>query len=64
MTFGNIHNNFLVPRMNESAPKTFMPIQTSDLHCKGLQGITGTLQKNWSAGILNLWKLHVYQQSL
>ena len=29
---GNIHHNFLVPRMIESAPKTFMPIQTPDLH--------------------------------
>jgi hypothetical protein len=29
---GNIHYNFLVPRMIESAPKTFMPIQTPDLH--------------------------------
>ena len=29
---GNICHNFLVPRMIESAPKTFMPIQTSDLH--------------------------------
>ena len=28
---GNIHHNFLVPRMIESAPKTFMPIQTPDL---------------------------------
>ena len=27
-------------------------------------GITGTLQGNWSAGILNLWGLHVYPQSL
>ena len=25
---GNIRHNFLVPRMIESAPKTFMPIQT------------------------------------
>ena len=29
---GNICNTFLVPRMIESAPKTFMPIQTPDLH--------------------------------
>ena len=29
---GNIHHNFLVPRMIESDPKTFMPIQTPDLH--------------------------------
>ena len=28
----NIRHNFLVPRMIESAPKTFMPIQTPDLH--------------------------------
>ena len=28
---GNIHHSFLVPRMIESAPKTFMPIQTPDL---------------------------------
>ena len=29
------------------------------LHCKCLQGITGTLQGNRSAGISNLWGLHV-----
>ena len=31
---GNIHHNFLVPRMIELARKTFMimPIQTLDLH--------------------------------
>ena len=29
---GNIHHNFLVPRMIESVPETFMPIQTPDLH--------------------------------
>ena len=29
---GNIHHNFLVPRMIELAPKIFMPIQTPDLH--------------------------------
>ena len=29
--FGNICNNFLVPRMIESACKTFMPIPTLDL---------------------------------
>ena len=34
------------------------------LHCKCLQGITGTLQGNLSAGISNLWGLHVYLQSL
>ena len=34
------------------------------LHCKCLQGITGTLQGNRSAGISNLWGLHVYRQSL
>ena len=28
---GNIHHSFLVPRMIELAPKTFMPIQTPDL---------------------------------
>ena len=28
---GNISHNYLVPRMIESAPKTFMPIQTPDL---------------------------------
>ena len=26
--FGNIRHNFLVPRMNESAPKTLMRIQS------------------------------------
>ena len=34
------------------------------LHCKCRQGITGTLQGNRSAGISNLWGLHVYLQSL
>ena len=34
------------------------------LHCKCLQGFTGTLQGNRSAGISNLWGLHVYPQSL
>ena len=29
---GIIHHNFLVPRVIELAPKTFMPIQTPDLH--------------------------------
>ena len=29
---GNIRHNFLVSRMNESAPKTFMSIQTPDLN--------------------------------
>ena len=39
-------------------------ISTLSLHCKCLQGITETLQGNWSAGISNLWGLHVYPQSL
>ena len=30
--FGNIRHNFLVPRIIESAPKTFMPIQIPDVH--------------------------------
>ena len=34
------------------------------IHCKCLQGIAGTLQGNQSAGISNLWGLHVYPQSL
>jgi hypothetical protein len=34
------------------------------LHCKCLQGITGTLRGNQSAGISNLWGLHVYLHSL
>ena len=29
---GKIRHNFLVPKMIESACKTFMPIQTLDLH--------------------------------
>ncbi len=29
---GKLRHNFLVPRMNELAPKTFMSIQTPDLH--------------------------------
>ena len=29
---GKIHHNFLVPRMIELGCKTFMPIQTLDLH--------------------------------
>ena len=32
LKIGNIRHNFLVPRMNEPAPKTFMPIPTSDLY--------------------------------
>ena len=31
MESGSIHVNFMVLRMKESAPKTFMPIQTPDL---------------------------------
>jgi hypothetical protein len=34
------------------------------LQFKCLQRITGTLQGNRSAGISNLWGLHVYLQSL
>ena len=34
------------------------------LHCKSLQGFTGTLQGNRSVGISNLRGLHVYPQSL
>ena len=34
------------------------------VHCKCLQGFTGTLWGNRSAGNSNLWGLHVYQQSL
>ena len=34
------------------------------LHCKCLLGFTGTLRGNQSAGISNLWGLHVYLQSL
>ena len=33
------------------------------VHCKSLQGFTGSLQGNPSAGISNLWGLHVYLQS-
>ena len=29
---GNIRHNFLVPRIIETTPKTFMPIQIPDLH--------------------------------
>ena len=29
---GKIRHNFLVPRMIESARKTFMPVQTLNLH--------------------------------
>ena len=35
-----------------------------EVHCKCLQGITGSLRGNQSAGISNLWGLHVYPQSL
>ena len=31
----------------------------NQLHCKCLQGFTGSLRGNWSAGISNLWGLHV-----
>ena len=34
------------------------------VHCKCLQGITGTLRGNQSGGISNLWGLHVYPQPL
>ena len=30
---GKVHHNFLVPKMIELERKTFMPIQTLDLHC-------------------------------
>ena len=44
---------------------TYPPSLTfSMVHCKCLQGFTGTLQGNQSAGISNLWGLHVYPQSL
>ena len=33
--FGNIPHDFLVPRIIESAPKTFMSIQIPDLHRVG-----------------------------
>ena len=39
-------------------------LTSRNIHCKCLQGITGTLQGNRSAGISNLWGLHVYLQSL
>ena len=42
----------------------FIALKSFDLHCKCLQGITGTIQGNRSAGISNLWGLHVYPQSL
>ena len=32
---GKIHHNFMVPRMIELGCKTFMPIQTLDLHRVG-----------------------------
>ena len=32
---GKIHHNFLVPKMIELGRKTFMPIQTLDLHSQG-----------------------------
>ena len=41
--FGKIHQNFLVPRMIESVPKTFMPIQTLVLHSELIE-----LQIGWS----------------
>ena len=34
--FGNIPHDFLVPRIIESAPKTFMSIQIPDLHRVGV----------------------------
>ena len=39
-------------------------IKKCQIHCKCLQGITGTLRGNRSAGISNLQGLHVYPQSL
>ena len=47
---GNINHNFLVPRMIESAPKTFMPIQTLDLdrvQRKQRTSVLGKLLGSW-----------------
>ena len=48
----------------ESTILTLYGTSETITHCKCLQGITGTLQGNQSAGISNLWGLHVYPQSL
>ena len=47
------------------APNLYQESQSGlILHCKCLQGFTGSLRGNQSAGISNLWGLHVYPQSL
>ena len=56
---GNIHHNFLVPRMIESAPKTFMPIQTPDLDrvlCSVSQIYGGDFGK--FCGLLRIYELY------
>ena len=45
-------------------PKNMSPSLNIYLHCKCLQRFTGSLRGNQSAGISNLWDLHVYPQSL
>ena len=51
-------------RVSEILVKRIRVNQGLGVHCKFLQGITGTLQGNRSAGISNLWGFHVYLQSL
>ena len=52
--FGNIRHNFLVPRIIESAPKTFMPIQTPDLY-----RVTWTIFDKKSNSIQNSTLVHL-----
>ena len=59
------HLSFHMCPKNDALGQQLSAINVSRyVHCKCLQGITGTLQGNWSAGISNLWGLHVYPQSL
>ena len=49
---GNIRHNFLVPRIIESAPKTFMPIQTPDLD-RVVSNAKGNLAKSNKSELWN-----------
>ena len=48
----NIHHNFLVPKMIESAPKTFIHIQTRDLHRLG--SLFAFLPEIWGQSLMRI----------
>ena len=54
--FGNIRHNFVVPKIIESAPKTFMPIQIPDLHRVAMMRATAVAAPNFQLGsiLMNL----------